>query len=278
MVPFSFITGAGAAALGVAAIWMAWRKTKGRPLLRLVAMVGAVAFALVLNTVVREINRDVAGRVLRSAGLQRPFPQVMVGTTPIRLTSPEGQCQLSDRNESEASLVNKLRGLFAGKNQLLAVFADCGELEQFRSRTLSQFDNYAQLVTPTSAMKARVPADFLKEFCAAMRTKTDQDLAAIAESRKPDIERAFKNAKLDEPKLLGVLDEVPTVCYTGQLARLTTESGVEKTQIGIIATAVIKGKLIAYQLYAPLNTNDTISDLLRKHKSNVAALIAANGD
>jgi hypothetical protein len=62
MVPFAFLTGAIAAGLGVAVIWFAWRKTKARPLLRVMAMTAAVLFALGLNVVTKEINKGMGQR------------------------------------------------------------------------------------------------------------------------------------------------------------------------------------------------------------------------
>lgn len=71
MVSFAFLSGAIAAGLGVVAIWFAWRKTKGQPLLRIVAMVVAVIFVLVLNVAVKEINSGMAGQALRSAAVMK---------------------------------------------------------------------------------------------------------------------------------------------------------------------------------------------------------------
>ena len=58
--------GAIGAAVSFAAIWFAWRKTKGRPMVRAVAVMAAVAFALVTTSVVQEFNRELGRQAARA--------------------------------------------------------------------------------------------------------------------------------------------------------------------------------------------------------------------
>jgi hypothetical protein len=74
MVGEAALLGMAAAILGLGAIFLAWRKTQGRPVIRVIAVSGAVLFALVLNVVVKEITGEMAKQAMRSQG-QQASPQ-----------------------------------------------------------------------------------------------------------------------------------------------------------------------------------------------------------
>jgi hypothetical protein len=218
----------------------------------------------------------IAALALIGVGSASFAQEARIGSTSINLTAPRDQCALSNEKGEEARVVANLRELLAGRNQLLATYADCGELAQFRSGKLEGFDNFATYVTPTDILNAVVPADVLRKVCTGMRAKTDLDLAAIVQNRSVDMERLFQGVKINEIKFLGVLAEEPSICYTGQVQKLARASGVEKVQIAISTTLWLKQKLITYNLNAPYRSSDTISNLLSKHILNVTTLIAAN--
>jgi hypothetical protein len=203
--------------------------------------------------------------------------EVNIGPTSVKLTPPQGQCQLSNEKGDEALLVGKMRELIARSNKLLAIYADCDELAQFRLGKVVAFDSYAEYFFPIDALKMSIPPDAITKMCAVMRSKNDDDLAAIMRNTAPDIDRVFPGMKINQPKFLGVLAEEPMVCYSGQLSKITSTSGEEKVQITILAMILLKGTLMAYQQFAPYRSGDTILNLLGKNRANVAALIAANG-
>lgn len=222
------------------------------------------------------LQKSLAALALIGVGWASFAQEAWIASTSIKLMAPQGQCALSNEKDEEARLIAKLQELHAKTNQLLAVYADCGELAQFRSGKLEMFDNFASYVTPIDARNAVVPPEILRKVCTGLRAKTDQDLAAILQRRNADIERLFQDVKINEAKFLGVLAEDPSVCYSGQLQKLATASGREKVQATIVAVILLKQKLITYLLYTPYRSADTIFNLLRKHKLNVDALIAAN--
>jgi uncharacterized membrane protein len=74
MMATAALFGAAAAVLGLGAIYLAWRKTKGRPVIRTLSVTIAVLFALILNVIVKEINREMARQSARSQGLELPSP------------------------------------------------------------------------------------------------------------------------------------------------------------------------------------------------------------
>jgi hypothetical protein len=174
--------------------------------------------------------------------------ETRVGSTSIKLTPPQGQCELTGEKDNESLLVARLRDLLAKENQLIAMYADYEQLAQLRSGKRERFDDFAQYLVPTRVLNSDVPASVLGQICAVLRSKTDRDLAAKIEKRSSDLERLVQGVKINEIKLVGVLAEDATVCYSGQLQKFT-DTGTEIIQAAILATMLLKQKLMTYQIY-----------------------------
>jgi hypothetical protein len=82
--------------------------------------------------------------------------------------------------------------------------------------------------------------------------------------------------KLNEIKFLGVVAEDPLVCYSGTLQKFKVDTGPETTQITIIATSLLKGKVVQLYLFAPYTGGQSITQLLAKQRINVGQLQRAN--
>jgi hypothetical protein len=201
--------------------------------------------------------------------------ETKIGSTSVILTVPQGQCQVGSE-KGEASRVEKLRELLAPENHLLATYADCNELTKSRSDDQAEVQNFAHYMVPTHTINQILPEGGLAQICGILRSRNEDFAASLLQGRAKDIERIFDGLKINESKFLGVLMEGPKVCYSGQIQKLSDGSGKEAIQVGINAMLEIKGKFVAYYLYAPNRDSDSISKLLITHQANVAALISSN--
>jgi len=203
--------------------------------------------------------------------------EAKIGSTPITLTQPLGQCDVTNTKGKEAAAISKTRELIRlGGNELLAAYVDCQQLTSYRSGKLEAFTDFAQFQAASKFLTTIFPRDSLAKLCAAARTKTDQYVAELLQKHGSDIERTH-GIKIQGTKFLGVLREEPTVCYTGQLQKVTADDGYESLVAAVVAIIWLKGKIFSYQIYTTYSDKDTFSALLQKHQANVAALIAANG-
>jgi hypothetical protein len=223
--------------------------------------------------VCRIVSAAIALLAMVAAGITK---DVKIGLISVNLTAPSGHCELDDRKADDTRLLQGLRDLFAGRNQLLAAYADCHNLTDFWSGKQPTLNDYATYTTPVGTENSIVPVEAIKQVCTKLRTEGEQRLAKIMSDRASSIEEVFKGIKVNETRHIGVVAEDPTVCYYAQLQKLITEAGSEKTQIGISAAMVTRGKFIVYHLYSPYVGGDTATALLAKHKTNVAAFFAAN--
>ena len=207
------------------------------------------------------------------AGVSGSFAQeAKIGSASITLTSPKGQCRLS--NETDNALISRMRELVGDGNQLLAVYSDCDELAQVRSGKREEFNEFSTYLTDKFNLNAVAGPNDLAKICAIIRAKSDQDVAEFVKMRLADVERLLAKLRY---QFLGVLAEESAACYWGNLQKFSTPAGTEKLQAAVSAMVVLKGKVVQYHLYAPYRGTDTIPDLLGRHQDNVAAVIAANG-
>jgi hypothetical protein len=86
----------------------------------------------------------------------------------------------------------------------------------------------------------------------------------------------MKTVKQNEVKLLGVVAEEPNACFQALLQNLSVGVGVEKVQITVYGTSVVKGKFIYHYRFGLYDGQPSVARLLDEEKKNVAAFLAAN--
>jgi hypothetical protein len=200
-----------------------------------------------------------------------------IGGVLLKLPPPQGYCELSESNPADARRLRAIGDIVKkGGNQLLAIVSDCQQLAASRSDARQLVDDYVQYLTPIDLANEIMPPDAIKQICHSERTQGAKDDPALMAEVKKYYEEAAKNVQLRDLQSLGVLDEDSTACYTGLLSKLKTTIGTEKIQLGVLATIRVKTKLVFYNRFAVFKDADAMAAVLRGHKANVAAFLAAN--
>ena len=186
---------------------------------------------------------------------EQPFSKsYSIAGQPVILSLPKGYCAMDEKNPSDKRLIDAVKLSVKGANEVLMQFADCQELQDWRSgkqRFLNNFGSYqTSLRFKNMNMKGR-EAVTVKEICNVFKKQSQ----ALVDKIKPDIdnriENAFENVKMNEMKLLGVSHEDSTVCITATFQRLQTEKKTSKDQMNISAVNVLNGRLMFTYLYTP---------------------------
>ncbi len=203
-----------------------------------------------------------------------------IGGAAVVLPAPQGYCELTEQQPADVRLINVIGDLVAAtQNELLAVSADCGQLEAWRAGKLTTLDDYVQYQTPVAAMDSTTTrSEAVKEVCASARAEGGKSLASATTDLNARVDSAVKGAKFGETGFLGVLAEDADACYFGMLLKARTEGGgSEENQLMISAATVVKGKIIFYNLSTIYHDAATVTAVLARHKRNIPALLAANG-
>jgi hypothetical protein len=229
-----------------------------------------VTFALVAGVLV-------AGLAIAGSGVAK---DAQIGSAALTLPSPEGYCELSEQQPADARLIHLIGDLVAGSHsELLAVSADCGQLEAWRGGKLPTLDDYAQYQTPVADMDSTSSrAESVKEICATARAEGEKSAADAAPDLNARVDAAVKGAKFNEMGFLGILAEDADACYFGMRMKARAEGGgAEESEVMVSAATVVKGKIVFYNFYTLYRDAGTVAAALARHRRNVKALLAANG-
>ena len=203
-----------------------------------------------------------------------------VGQTSVTLTAPSGQCELDPGQPSDARMLQITESTLAGVgNRLLGFYADCKQLNDWRTGKRALLEDFAQYQTAIAAMDApapAAPAEAIKQLCSQQREASEKVVTGIATDMKARIEEAVRGVQLNQVRSLGVVAEDANACYAALVQRFKAETGKDVTIMALFATTFVQGKLVLYYLYSPYRSAQTMTALLAKQKLNVAALLAAN--
>jgi hypothetical protein len=205
---------------------------------------------------------------------------VKIGDTPLRLPQPTGYCEMDPVLASDTPLIGRLHATMAkAGNHLLVMSADCTELKDWRTGKRQDVDHFAQYQTPIAFENEALletPEKMIQNYCGNMTALGDQAMPGTSRDVNGRAEQASKTIALNDLKFLGVLAEDPLVCYAATLNKFKVKAHEETTQASIIATTILKGKVVLYHLFAPYIGRETFMQLLTKHRKNVSQLQHAN--
>jgi hypothetical protein len=120
------------------------------------------------------------------------------------------------------------------------------------------------------------PENMAKNYCANMNATALRSMDYILPDPQERAERASRDLKLNEIKLLGTVGEDPLVCYTATIQKFKVEAREETTQATVIATTLLKSKVVQLYLFAPYAGGKTIAQLLAKQRASMGQLQRAN--
>ena len=205
---------------------------------------------------------------------------VRIDDVPLRLPQPTGYCEMDPVLGSDAPLIGRMHATMTKSgNRLLVLSADCAELRDWRNGRRLDLDHMAQYQTIIELENQPLldtPEKMAKNFCTNMNALAMQSMDYILPDPQERAERASRDLKVNEIKLLGMVAEDPLVCYTATVQKFKVEAREETTQVTVIATTLLKNKVVQLYLFAPYASGKTIAQLLAKQRANLTQLHRAN--
>lgn len=201
--------------------------------------------------------------------------KTMIGSESVELVLPAGMCQIERSNPADAAYFEAIESGVAGTNKLLAAFAECQQLSDWRSSKM-MFLEYGYYQVPVGMLDSNATRDMIAEVCRELRSQGEKMLDDLKEDLTQRTERALKGLQVNELRSLGVVGEDSNACYSAALRNLQAESAQQKLQDMVFAITVLKGKLLFLYVYALHADERTIPALLDRVRTTVAALKEAN--
>lgn len=217
--------------------------------------------------------------VRNASAEDRRITGTVSGTT-ITLVVPAAFCPLDPSNPSDANMLKLVRQAQAGKNYVIAQFANCAQLQAWRSGQRKVLDDLGGATTPVQYANQVLP--YTRPQLVALLAQTyRRQGGALLKGATDDVNRrigsAAKQMKINETKFIGVLAEDKDAVYVGLLQSLRTELGDTKIQIGVTGVTIIKGKMVSISVYTPAVSENSSTEALATARAIVAKTLAANG-
>jgi hypothetical protein len=207
---------------------------------------------------------------------------VRIGDTPLRLPQPSGYCELDPVLGSDAPLIGRIHSAIAKTgNRLLIMSAECSELRDWRAGNRQDIDHIAEYQTILEFENQSLPdkpAKLIQTYCNNMNAFGDQAMPGTERDVGKRAEQAAKVIKVSEMMFLGVAAQDSLVCYAASLQKFKVGSQEVSTQVTIMATTIVKDRIVAYYLFAPYGGKDSVAQLLTKQRANVGQLQRLNHD
>lgn len=219
-------------------------------------------------------------RAIKTLGVEKNLVKVDLAGVRLRLEVPKGQCPLDPAQQADARVIGMMSQVYRGELRALHGFADCNELKAWRAGERGTLSHYGDYLVPVSGVDKTAPASsraLMDTACRTMREYNGEYNGWKDAGLKERIEKALEPYKMNQVRLIGVIDQDDAACYFATVQKTKTENGETKTQINVVALTLIGGKMLYIDLYSVLENDSTLQALLRRQKANVVRNIAANG-
>lgn len=234
-------------------------------------------------TVFPRILRPTLAAIVLVIGLTPPGLAVTQDTRTISVHGtnvvfpvPEGHCALTKRHKADKKAIELIERVNEGRNSVLMIFADCKQLEAYRTEA-SDLSNYGSYLAPRSARKpVRMPR---AQFAAIIATQFEKQKAAIAQAQEEAMRRVKAtglNTEIQEYVHLGLLHRDDNAAYTGLLQTWHTDGTADTRVAAVTALTLVRERVISINLSAPHAGEATVKALLDAQQTLVKRLIATN--
>jgi hypothetical protein len=199
---------------------------------------------------------------------------VDIGGVSVHVPSPASFCGFDDSNPIDAMVLAQIR-LMNPNNVPLAIYIDCGELNDIRAGTRQYMSRYLSVGTTQNALYENFvgrEAEMAADACGNM--SAERALGESIDSMRQRMQTFAEGTDLQGMEPLGVVKQTADTCYTAFLVKTNIE-GVTITQVNVIAAFILKGKLVVindYTSYYP----GALDTLLAEAETYAASLRNSN--
>lgn len=204
-------------------------------------------------------------------------PQVKLWDTQARLPIPEGFCLLSDDQPMDHEILENVRRFNEGRNEVLAMFAACGELQDFRTQgvALTNFGSYLAGLSAQGKPVSMARAAFVKMLADHLRS--NDPLATAAQDIQDRAARIGAVVQKNQMVSLGLLTQDEAAVYTGLLLPNVAEgAGPDERDMVVTGITLLHGHPVSVNLSTAYSGENTLAPLLAAQQRLLRSLVAAN--
>ena len=200
---------------------------------------------------------------------------VDVGGVSVRVVTPGNFCSFDESNAVDAAVLAQIRSVQNPNNVPLAIYIDCGELNDIRTGARQYMTRYLSVGTTQSALYENFvgrEAEMAANACG--NTSVGRALGESMDSTRQRLQTFAEGTDFLGMESLGVVKQTADTCYVGYLVK-TNIDGTTVTQVNVIGFFVLKGKLIVVNDYNSYYSG-VLDALLAEEEAYVASLRSSN--
>jgi hypothetical protein len=191
----------------------------------------------------------------------------------IELVIPAGYCEIGG-HPADTEFVSRARESIGTSNKILALFADCKELDDFRKGKKTMLNNYGTIL-------AQTPNGQLRALKGVSRLEFIQKISA----RSGYIPEALKKAEarvrqyypgLQRQEYLGLLATDSNGLYLGLLTTMADDTGRPRSIVGTLGLTLVKELSFSINLYQVYKSTPDLRGLLARQQTAIASFVRAN--
>jgi hypothetical protein len=194
--------------------------------------------------------------------------QFDVGGVALRFDPPAGYCLYpAPLMQSVVAQQDKINP----DNVIHTAFGSCGQLRA-AAENQARIRDYGMLMTPQAQLEQRIGKPELDQIVASVG-----DPSTVKETLDQRLHQAQSRLTLQSFSTLGILQRDKDATYFAYLFKTNDEDG-GYTQACVMALTTVKGRLIAYYLYADYtrDARATVMGLLQRVRANLGELATKN--
>lgn len=209
-----------------------------------------------------------------------------VGSVSLSFEPGDRYCNVDPRaSEIERVLFESQTRANAGINAVVAMFADCGQLEELRGGTEVFLEPYGILLAslrggrPVELPEGYTRARFIDEVAqvieGGLRLKGDEISRRFNNSLGGILKEALGEVSFSGIEQIGVLHKDATAVHHGVLARVAV-GDTNVLQAGVSALTLVRKLALQYTIYSRYQDKTTFQNLLAENRGVMQAFVEAN--
>jgi hypothetical protein len=212
----------------------------------------------------------IAGLVALAA-IADAAPTTLLGRT-IEAVIPGGYCE-AGKHPADAELARRTIEGIGDSNQVLVLFANCKELEEFRRGKRFFLDNYGQILLQKPKGQLRALKGVTRpEFISKMAGRADfSEAFNKAEVRIRQFEPSYQSMEN-----LGPLGADANGLYIGLLLAMTGNTPQPRRIVGVAGMTLVKEMPATVNIYQAYKASPDLAGLLARQKAAMSAFVQAN--
>jgi hypothetical protein len=220
----------------------------------------AIALRLLLSVAITLLSIGAQARLVNLLG------------RPIELVIPSGYCEFGG-HPADSELVSRAREGIGTSNQILALFADCKELDDFRKGNRPMLDNHGQILAQNQKGQ-------LRAFKGVSRPEYIKNMSAQAGYLPDALKKADARLKqfpwYQNNENLGLLATDSNGLYVGLLMTVTDATGRPRAIVGVVGFTLVKEISITINLHQVYRSTPDLRGLLARQQTAMASFVRAN--